>query len=120
MTDSIRHHPLWTELLPYVKVEYASKESNGRLERFRLELRNLPQDLAGQALGMQVCCADCGKLISPVRSRKAPENKRSETIGHGLYLAASCPLAVNTGCSRGTAVREEYQAIRAEREGKEP
>lgn len=105
--SSIRHHELWPSLLPFVRVEQAEGS------RFRLEVRDAPVELAKLALEMEVQCADCGRTIKPVRPRKAPGNKRSEFTGKGLYLALACPLSVNVGCSRGHAVRDEYQAVKA-------
>lgn len=103
-------HALWPLLLPFVSVEDCSHEDG---KRFRLELRRLPTALLDAALSMQVGCVACGQLIHPIRNRKPPKNRRSESVGQGLYLAVACPLAVSIGCSRGHASSDEYLRIRA-------
>lgn len=100
-------HPAWPRLRPYVAVERDASSKT----RVRIELRRMPPALVAVALAVEVGCVACGRAVNPIRARKGPGNKRSEAVGHGLYVAPACPLSVNVGCSRGTAVRDEYLAI---------
>lgn len=108
-TPRLVDHGHWPQVLPFVVVEDCSHEDGSR---FRLELKSLTPGLASIALAMTVRCVACGADIHPIRSRKAPKNKRSETVGHGLYVAVACPLAQSIGCSRGRCASDEYQRLR--------
>lgn len=110
---SLRLHSLWPEIRPYVAIERDASSST----RVRIEIRSLPRDVAAMALEMRVGCVSCGRPVHPVRVRKEPGNKRDESVGHGLYVAVACPLAVNVGCSRGRAARDEYLRIEADVQG---
>lgn len=99
--SSILAHPRWPEIRQWARVE------RGPRGHLRFELKHPPPAELPWLLRVQVRCVACGDPIHPVRSRMAPGNKRSENLGHGLFLCVSCPLSVRVGCSRGKAARDE-------------
>jgi hypothetical protein len=103
---SILQHPRWPEFSLWLKAE-----PRGTTKSWRVEFRSPPAGAAEWLLKIRVRCAACGAETSPVRTRKQPENKRHETVGHGLFLAVTCPVSVNAGCCRGKAVKEEFARI---------
>lgn len=102
---SITHHVLWPDVAELLVVEPAE---GGRV---RLEIKRVSGLAMQWLLMLEVACAACGRTINPARVRKPPENSRSKSVGHGLYLAVACPLEVRIGCSRGKRARDEYLRI---------
>lgn len=115
---SIRAHSLWPEIRREVKVELYAPDGGHKNPRFRLEFnKGIPWATKRRWMAITVACIECGREIHPVRARRnCGEVERTGC----LYIAAACPLDVRLGCSRGSAVHEEYLAIRrdCEREGK--
>lgn len=102
-------HRLWPDVRPYIKIEKYTREGGTKNARIRIELKgSTPTSVKARALRTTMPCVACGKKIHPFRKRSAP-SKRSES-GH-VYYAATCPLDINLGCSRGKAAREEYNHI---------
>jgi hypothetical protein len=101
---SILQHPEWPLLRQYLRVEIYGPDTGRHGARFRLEI-NRPADgiLVRRLLAIRMPCVDCGRQISPVRSRQGMRH---------LYYAGSCGLDITYRCARGSAAREEYRAIR--------
>jgi len=99
---TIRHHPLWPELRLYFRLEIYDRDGGHKHPRYRIEVRDLPPELAGIAIGIYADCVACGRMIHPIRERK----------GAGMYYAPTCPLDVDVGCARGKAARAEYVTMR--------
>ena len=111
----LRAHHLWPVLIPFLKIQ-----------RHRIELkRETPDYVVDLVSSMKVRCVDCVREIAPLRVRQKPGNKRSKTVGHGLFLAVACPLGPvtehsgGTGCSRGKDDTAELQSIRKENQAYE-
>lgn len=105
---SIMSHALWPQLQKYFRIDRVRKSDSAK-SRVRIEIDDLPPSLEVHALHMTMGCVECGRPIHPIRARKAP-SKRSQA--RGLYYAATCPLTVRIGCSRGAAAKDEYVLIR--------
>ena len=100
--------PEFAEFLPYIKATAAWDKRHGKSPRFDLK-SGTPFTVLSKALAFQGTCADCGAKIRPFRSRVS-EAKRGPAQ-HNVYLAATCPLDVRIGCSRGKRASAAYQEI---------
>jgi hypothetical protein len=103
---SITSHPLWEDLKPFIIIETYDRDGGHPNPRHRIELSiPLHHPLFLQAIAISIPCAACKSLISPFRTRNP--KLRGNPSGR-LYFAATCPLNVNTSCSRGLAAKYEY------------
>jgi len=101
---SVTEHPLWPQLRPLVRVERYDRDGGHRHPRHRIEVLD-PADRSTRArlLAIEVeCAAGCGRLIHPIRERRAWGT---------LYLAVACELSRRYGCARGRAAHDEYDRI---------
>ena len=105
--------PEFPQLVPHIHVQPYARDGGHSHPRYRLELRNAaPLDIRTLALGLTMPCVACGRAIHPFRERGAAPAGRGSDQAQTVYLAVACPLAVNVGCSRGGAARDEYIRIR--------
>lgn len=102
---SIRFHPKYLEILPFIKIEIYAPDGGHKNPRFRLEFKETTSQQRKEWVALTCPCVNCGSQIHPIRER------RSGRGGH-IYLAPCCPLNQNTGCSRGGKAHAEYLAIR--------
>jgi len=104
---TLTEHPLFAKLKPFVRIELYSRDGGHKNPRFRISLRDREMDerLLLKAGLVQVHCVACGAVINPVR--------RSAGRTSYVYIAVTCPLALNIACSRNPAARDEYQRVRA-------
>ena len=100
--------PAFAEFLPYIKATAAWDKRHGNSPRFDLK-SSIPLPLLANALTFKGSCTNCGTKINVFRTRST-EAKRGSG-GHAIYLAATCPLDVRIGCSRGKKVSVAYQEI---------
>lgn len=98
----------FAEFIPYLRAIAAHDVRDGKHARIELA-SSTPWLLAQRALELRVPCAACSRPMPPFRARHSPA-KRGGTTGN-IYLAATCPQAVNSACSRGHAAAEAYDAI---------
>lgn len=93
------------ELKRFIKIYHVNHDTeNGRI---RIEItKGMPLEL----LGIQMPCVACGETIHPVRKRHG-KPKRGRDIGR-LYIAVTCELSENVGCSRSAEARDEYCRIK--------
>lgn len=100
--------PFFRVIKRYIKIETRKSAQPGH----RIELHGwTPAPIVRQALDFEMPCVACGRAIHPFRQRG--EN------GH-IFYAATCPLTVNIGCSRGGAARDEYRRVVAAVDGQPP
>jgi hypothetical protein len=109
---ALMDHPLWSELLPYVRIEIYGRDGGPKHPRHRIEVEELPQPLRLKALACEVPCISCGHSIHPIRQRQVTRRGIRQTHRGALYYANSCPLEVRVGCSRGDASRDDYQRVK--------
>lgn len=84
----------------FIKIETRKSAQPGN----RIELESwTPAPVVREALAFEMPCVACGAPIHPFRQR-GDENGN-------LFYAATCPLAVRIGCSRGQAARDEYRRV---------
>jgi hypothetical protein len=100
--------PEFAEFVPYLRTSWAHDTRQGKHARLEL-LPSTPWVLQAKALQFTGSCAKCGRRINPFRSRAA-ERQRGRG-GQGVYLATSCRLNDNIGCSRGREAAIAYDAI---------
>lgn len=98
---SILVHPLWPLLEPYLVVEHYDKDGGHEDPRIRIELRDLPPELAITAADLITRCVTCGKKIFPFRQRVG-------SPWSALYYAPTCPLERELACARSAPARQEY------------
>lgn len=98
-------HPLWAKLLPYARFGVG---------RSNVDLLQLPDELRMQALALELPCVACGKPVKVFRARlKSGRSRISGAVEeHRLFYAATCPEAVNIGCSRSKAAKEHKAEMR--------
>ena len=101
------HDEAFAEFLPHIKATAAWDKRHGNSPRFDLK-PGTPGVVVSRALALRGACAECGQAISPFRARMG-KDKRG-TSGN-VYLAATCPLDVRIGCSRGRRASVAYAAI---------
>lgn len=100
---SVLEQPWWPELRPLMRVQVYGRDGGPLKPRFRLEVM-LPTHAAERWLAVTMPCVACGRPIQPIRQRV-----RWETA----YFAPTCALLRRLPCSRGSAARDEYLAVRA-------
>ena len=92
---------------PYIKIETRKSAQPGH----RIGLHHwTPAHIVRQARDFEMPCVACGARTHTFRER---ENGT-------IFYAATCPLTVNIGCSRGRAVRDEYRRVVAAVDGEPP
>ena len=109
---ALMDHPLWSELLPYIRIEIYGRDGGPKHPRHRIEVDDLPMPLRTKALACEVGCISCGRSIHPVRQRQVTRRGIRQSHRGALYYANSCPIEVRVGCSRGDAARDDYQRVR--------
>ena len=111
-------HKNWKHIKPWMQVQYYGKETRtNKVPRFRLELSGeTPDKIKKMALAVRATCIACGHPIRPFRARA--NAKRGQSVAQHIYLAATCPLNVNLGCSRSGEARLIYLDIRKDLESK--
>lgn len=98
------HSRAFLEFAPYLIIEEYGRDRSGDGPRFRLELKGAPPDVQQAALNFRMKCVACDHYIHPFRQRKKSVS---------IYFAATCPLDVHVGCSRGDKATREYKAVAA-------
>lgn len=102
---SLLIQPLWPMLKPYLVVEHYDRDGGHDDPRIRIELRDLPADLATVAADLLMPCVTCHRRIFPLRQREGDPWSR-------LYYAPTCSLERNVACSRSGPARVEYDRFR--------
>jgi hypothetical protein len=99
---TLTNHPLWPNLLRFVRVQTYDRDGGHGNPRHRLEVRR-PDDgtTRDQLLAMEVGCATCGRLMRPVR----PRGDRS------MFLNVACELSHSYACARTARAHREYERI---------
>jgi hypothetical protein len=108
---SITRLPIFERLRPFFDIQLCVQDGSQRNPRIRIEFKGLPPDLEAEALKLSMPCVACGGSIHPIRSRNSAPKRGWRDAN--LYYAATCPLAVNIGCSRGGRARDEYSLIKS-------
>jgi hypothetical protein len=113
---SILLHKDWPIVRPYFRLEKVGS-TDRRARRLRIEVRNLPMQILGIALKIQVPCAACGRSIYPIRDRKQPNHPLAERDRApnapipGLYFSSTCSSYESPGCHRGAKARDENSRV---------
>lgn len=106
--------PHWPEVLPYVQMQVYGRDNGPDHPRCRFEV-NAPLNLLQRFAEFTTLCPHCGAVMKFVRprnkSKSARNPSRSPSPTGRYYLAVSCPLDVNTGCSRSAAAAAEYERL---------
>jgi hypothetical protein len=102
---SILLHAIWPLLEPHLVVEEYDRDGGHVDPRIRIELRDLPPDLAITAADLIMPCVTCGRRIFPFRQRLG-------SSWADLYYAPTCPLDRNIACSRAAPARDEYDRFK--------
>lgn len=103
---SLIDHPIWPELVPLLKAQRYDRDGGHAHPRYRIEVKLPPERaLLAKVLALEIPCAKCRRLITPIRTRKGS--------GHfaNWYLAVSCELRQRYSCARSRASAEEYVRI---------
>ena len=101
---SIVHHESWPVLAPFLRLEYVGRDprrDEDEPPRYRIEV-SATGAAADRLLVIVAPCVSCGTPMSPIRRRSSGR----------LYFAATCEYGLSGSCSKGTAARAEYLAIR--------
>jgi hypothetical protein len=106
---SMTKHKLWPVLKDYVKIEIYSRDGIKK-PRIRIEFDTMPDPIKTDALNAKMPCSACGDPIQFVRARNASVKRGPPKH---LYYAATCPLNVKIGCSRGRKAAAEYDHVHA-------
>lgn len=102
---SIVFHPLWELLRPYLHVSLYDKDGGHQDPRIRIDLRDLPAELAISAADAIMKCVACRTRIFPLRQREGDPWSR-------LYYAPTCTLERSLACSRSPQAHIEYERFK--------
>ena len=103
---SVVDHPIWRKISGYLKIDICEDSPGGILDpRIRIGFVDLPDELSMEAQFVEIRCVECQRPNHPLRRRKGDPHSR-------LYYAPACLMAIRIECSRGPAVRLEYEAFR--------
>lgn len=102
---TIFDHYLWSKLKPYARLTVG---------RDNLDLLQLPDGLRAEAMTISLPCVACGESIRVFRARmKSKRSRIAEQVEERrLFYAATCPSAVNAGCSRSRAAKGHKKILR--------
>lgn len=110
---TLADHPRWPLVAAAIKVETGTLLASGRQHRrVELDARRFSIAEVAELLSIRVACAACGKTIQPLRRRRGKSAGRAERPGR-LFVALTCELAENIGCSRGLAATQAYERLLA-------
>lgn len=105
----------WRLLKPCIRVEVYDRDGGHSKPRVRFEIKAAPPVLR-KLVSLNVPCVACGASIRVVRPRAENGDARNPAsrpwLGSHFYLAVTCPLSVNIGCSRSGSARDEYNRIK--------
>jgi hypothetical protein len=101
---SILHHEAWPAIRPYVILEFYERDTTSKGPRHRVEVRAPTHQQAVAWSRLTAPCVACGNITEPFRFRARERGRR-------IFYACSCH---KLGCCRGTAARQEYDAIEAD------
>ena len=107
---SIVQHPMWPELAPYIRIEMYGRDGGPDTPRHRIEVVPPDRDTSVRWQALEMPCVACHRLMHPIRARAPAKNTRGWP--RHLYYAATCPLDVRKGCSKGKAAEEEYDRVK--------
>jgi len=99
---------LFRRLLPYLRLQWW----HDRPQRIEVAAHVIPADLLAEALAYRGSCVACEAEIRVVRARKF-----GGRTSDSYYIALTCPLEANIGCSRGWAARDGNASLVAALEG---
>lgn len=99
---SILKEKFFKKIKPYVRCK---RTKNGDI---KIEIDTPPEPLLTKMLDFKMKCIRCERVNNPFRMRRAPSLRKTATAKH-IYYACSCKK--NSGCSRGNAARDEYEAV---------
>lgn len=109
---SIVDSAVWSEILPYIRVEEYVKDRGHSKPRFRIEIKDMndiPVAVREKALDLELPCPHCATPVNPIRVRRTRQGKE---FVNQLYFAPCCPTDENEACSRSPAARAEYYKVR--------
>ena len=100
--------PEFGRFVPFIEMTWPRDKRAGTRPVFDLR-SSAPWNVKADALQYTAPCARCGRAIHPFRDRThdVPRSKKP----YHIYLAVTCPLNVNMGCSRGGHATAAYDAI---------
>jgi hypothetical protein len=102
---SVTNHEIWRKISGYLKVDIYDRDGGHADPRIRIGFVDLPDELSLAAQWIEIGCVECARPVHPLRRREGDPNSR-------LYYAPCCLIAVRIACSRGPAVRREYDAFK--------
>lgn len=109
----ITEHPIWERIQSYIDVEWRDDRPNIEVNFGKVGQEGAASnEFIKEASDTRINCAACGTEIVAFRMRKAQGDRMK--LPRDVYFSATCSPAVNSGCTRTKAAREEHRRVVAE------